>query len=126
MTLQPNQYTAMPVPSAMFACQRHLNSDSTNCALQVAAVPQDATAVARAASDVDDIRWVPVSSLRQHHGKCPCSKSWPRQMHLVVYGRQCLDLHVKHLGYLLGIGADCSDMQRRFQSVTGHFHSQLR
>lgn len=32
--------------------------------VEVAAVPEDPRAVAKAASDVDDIQWVPVNSLR--------------------------------------------------------------
>ena len=38
-------------------------------AVQVAAVPEDISVVAQAASDVDDIKWVPVTSLRQHQGQ---------------------------------------------------------
>lgn len=34
--------------------------------VEVAAVPEDISVVAQAASDVDDIKWVPVTSLRQH------------------------------------------------------------
>ena len=45
-------------------------SVSSGCAkMQVAAVPQDPEAIARAASDVDDIKWVSVDSLREHPGE---------------------------------------------------------
>lgn len=37
--------------------------------VQVAAVPDDPAAVPEAASDVDDIKWVSVASLRQHEGE---------------------------------------------------------
>ena len=39
------------------------------CGAQVAAVADNPTAVPEAASDVDDIRWVPVTSLRQQKGE---------------------------------------------------------
>ncbi len=63
--------------AALFACkQPERTHQSKKCAeyrneycVQVAAVPEDPTAVAKAASDVDDIAWVPVDSLRQHHGE---------------------------------------------------------
>ena len=40
--------------------------------MQVAAVPDDPEAVPEAASDVDDIKWAAVSSLRQHKGNTCC------------------------------------------------------
>ena len=32
-------------------------------------MPDDPAAVPEAASDVDDIKWVPITSLRQHKGE---------------------------------------------------------
>ncbi|KAL0042059.1 hypothetical protein WJX77_001881 [Trebouxia sp. C0004] len=61
----------LQVPTPFAAADAISRDDTQNIEfhytiVEVAAVPEDISVVAQAASDVDDIKWVPVTSLRQH------------------------------------------------------------